>query len=67
MSGDVVNLNRFRKAKARDDKTRQAAENRVKFGRTKAEKQQAAADERLAATRLDGAKRIDTDHDSGPE
>ncbi|MEE9381546.1 MAG: DUF4169 family protein [Hyphomonadaceae bacterium] len=33
-----INLNKARKAKARSDKAQNAAENRVKFGRTKAEK-----------------------------
>jgi hypothetical protein len=56
MAADIVNLNRARKARARDDRTKQAAENRVKFGRTKAEKQLAAAVEALAAKRLDGLK-----------
>ena len=35
---EPVNLNKFRKAKARAERTQRAAENRVKFGRTKAEK-----------------------------
>lgn len=34
----VTNLNQFRKARARTDKTRQAEENRARFGRTKADK-----------------------------
>lgn len=38
MSGDVVNLRQFRKAKARDEKERRAEQNRISFGRTKAEK-----------------------------
>ncbi|MCL6708211.1 DUF4169 family protein [Pseudomonas sp. R2.Fl] len=38
MSGDVVNLRQFRKAKARDEKERRAEQNRVSFGRTRAEK-----------------------------
>jgi hypothetical protein len=54
---DLVNLNRARKAKARAEKDAQAAANRARFGRTKAEK---AADkavaERLART-LDQARR----------
>lgn len=37
---EPVNLNKFRKAKARADKTRRAQENRIKHGRTKAEKAQ---------------------------
>ena len=36
---EPVNLNRFRKAKARADKKARADENAAKFGRTKAEKQ----------------------------
>jgi sRNA-binding protein len=36
---EPVNLNKFRKAKAKADKERKARENRAKFGRTKAEKQ----------------------------
>lgn len=35
---DIVNLNKFRKSKARADKKAQADENAVKFGRSKAEK-----------------------------
>jgi Domain of unknown function (DUF4169) len=58
MPADIVNLNRFRKAKARDDKAKQADANRVKFGRTKAEKINAATEVRLVATRLDGKKII---------
>lgn len=42
---EPINLNKFRKAKARAEKTQRAAENRVKFGRTKAEK----ARDKLAA------------------
>ena len=38
MSGDVVNLRQVRKQKARSDKEKQAEQNRIAFGRTKAEK-----------------------------
>ncbi len=38
MSGDVVNLRQFRKQKARGEKEMQAEQNRLTFGRTKAEK-----------------------------
>jgi Domain of unknown function (DUF4169) len=54
MQADIVNLNRFRKARAKVDKAKQAAENRVKFGRTKAEKTNAASEDKLAVKRLDG-------------
>ena len=52
---EIVNLNRFRKAKARADEKRQAAENRVAFGRTKAEKAADKAERTRAARTLDGA------------
>ena len=34
----VVNLNKFRKAKAKSDKKSSASINRIKFGRSKADK-----------------------------
>lgn len=52
--GDLVNLNRARKARDRREREEAAAGNRVKFGRTKAEKQLAKASDELAARRLDG-------------
>jgi hypothetical protein len=61
MTADIVNLNRVRKSRARDDRAKQAAENRVKFGRTKAQKLVAAANEALVAQRLDGAQRVAVD------
>ena len=54
---DIVNLNQARKAKA-DDKSR-AAENRARFGRTKAEKALDAARADKLRRDLDGAKRED--------
>lgn len=38
MSGEVVNLRQVRKAKARTEKEKIADQNRVSFGRSKAEK-----------------------------
>lgn len=58
---EIVNLNRFRKDKARQTEKRQAAENRVAFGRTKAEKAAEKALLEHAARTLDGAKREDGD------
>lgn len=52
-----VNLNKFRKAKARVDKVAQADTNAVKFGRTKGEKQQQAQAIDISARLLDGHKR----------
>ena len=45
---EIVNLNRVKKAKARESEQRLAAENRVRFGRSKAEK---ANDRRETARR----------------
>lgn len=56
---DILSLSKARKAKARVEKEQVAAENRVKFGRTKAEKQREAALEKIAQKRLDEAKRED--------
>jgi hypothetical protein len=54
-----VNLNRFRKTKAKADAKTQAAENRVKFGRTKAETSLADARRDKAAGDLEAKKRED--------
>lgn len=58
MSADVVNLRQFRKIKARSEKERQAEQNRLSFGRTKAEKNltdalNARAEKTLDQGRLD--------------
>lgn len=52
-----VNLNRYRKAKAREESRAQADANAVKFGRTKAERTREASDAAKAARDLDGKKR----------
>jgi hypothetical protein len=54
---EIVNLNRARKAKARDEAHTTAAANRAAFGRTKAEKQAAKIEAERHARELDGAKR----------
>jgi hypothetical protein len=54
----IVNLNRFRKAKKRDEAQQRATENRALFGRSKKERR-ATDDKRGRAVReLDG-KRLD--------
>jgi hypothetical protein len=55
---DPVNLNRFRKRRAREDDQKIAAENRVRFGRTKGERDKARRESEKAAKDLAG-KRID--------
>ncbi|MBK8082896.1 MAG: DUF4169 family protein [Devosia sp.] len=56
---DILSLSKARKARARSEKEQQAAENRIRFGRTKAEKQREAALRALAEKRLDGDRRGD--------
>ena len=57
MSGDVVNLNKARKAKVRAETSAKAVANRVQFGRTKTERTIAEAEATKAARLLDGHKR----------
>ncbi|MCG6121362.1 MAG: DUF4169 family protein [Microvirga sp.] len=66
MSGEIVNLRLARKRKAREDAEAKAADNRVKFGRAKAEKSLSAARETLAEKKLEAHKR-DRGDDSGDE
>ena len=54
---DPVNLNRFRKARAKADDKARAAENRAAFGRTRAQKALAEARREKAARALDAKKR----------
>ena len=63
MSGDVVNLRQFRKAKARTDKERQAEQNRISHGRTKAEKDLTRKLNDRAAKSLDD-RRLESDDKS---
>jgi len=56
---DVVNLNKFRKRKKTAKKQAQAAENRVKFGRTKAEKARDKKEREILGNQLDGSRRDD--------
>jgi len=57
MSGDVVNLRQFRKQKARSEKEMQAEQNRLTFGRTKAEKTLTRALNEKAEQTLDQGRR----------
>lgn len=56
MNDNVVNFNKVRKSKARHQKVLKAAENRVKFGRRKSDKEKTAELTRKLQTRLDGHK-----------
>jgi len=53
---DIVNLNRARKARARDEKRSVANTNAAKFGRTKAERIAEAANSDKARKMLDQHK-----------
>lgn len=57
MSGDVVNLRQFRKRSARAEKEKQAEQNRISFGRTKAEKSLTDALNTKAQKALDQGRR----------
>jgi hypothetical protein len=52
----IVNLNRFRKAKKREEAQQRAAENRAFYGRTKKARQAEDGDRRRATRELDGKK-----------
>ena len=54
---DILSLSKARKAKDRANKDAAAAENRVKFGRTKAEKLADKTRKALAEKGIDGHKR----------
>lgn len=54
---DVVNFNKARKNKARAEAKASAVENRVKFGRSKAEKAVTKLEAEKARRRLDDARR----------
>lgn len=56
MSAEIVNLNKFRKAKERAGEERQAELNRAKNGRSKIERQQEEDDGERRNKLLDGAK-----------
>ncbi len=54
--GEVINLNRFRKARARSQEAKQADENRTRYGRTKEDKRRGKAESDRASKELDGKK-----------
>lgn len=64
MTADIINLRKARKDKARAEAQKTASANRIRFGRTKAEREQSAAIVALDRSRLDGAKRPDVIDDS---
>jgi hypothetical protein len=54
---EPINLNKARKARAQTEAKRQAAENRVRFGRAKGEKQLSKLEAERARRELEDKKR----------
>jgi len=62
MSAEIINLRQFRKMQARSEKEKQAEQNRISFGRAKAEKQLTRSlNDKADKIHRDG--RIETDDD----
>lgn len=58
---DIVNLNRYRKRRKREQAEQTAAARRLEFGRSRAQRELEASTERLMDTSLDGHRRIRED------
>jgi hypothetical protein len=54
---DIVNLKRYRRRLAREEKERKAHENRERFGRSRVKRTSAHTEKEREARRLDGHKR----------
>ncbi len=63
---EIVNLRRARKVRDRAEAEALAAQNRIEFGRTRAERKLAEAEKTLAARRLEG-HRLSDDPDGKDE
>lgn len=61
MSAEIVNLNKFRKARDKAAKQHAAEENKIRFGRTKAEKQADEKARKSAEKQLDQTTLSDRD------
>lgn len=57
MSADIVNLNKFKKAKTRAEEEKRAEANRARTGRTKEQKMKEQDEVARREALLDGAKR----------
>jgi len=62
--GEVINLRSFRKTRERDDRSRKAAENRTRSGRTKGERKRDEAETDATVSFLDKRR---LDHESDEE
>jgi hypothetical protein len=63
MAAEIINLNQVRKNRARAEKEKSASENRILFGRTKAEKNLTRARNDKAEKTLDQGKIDQPDDD----
>lgn len=54
--GEVVNLNRFRKARAKAEVAEEAKRNRTRYGRSKEQKREDQREKEQGAKDLDGKK-----------
>lgn len=61
MTGEVVNLRRARKARAKAAADQAAGANRVAFGRSRSDRTLLDAERRLAEARLSGHRRTEPD------
>lgn len=59
MTAEIINLNKVRKARERAEREREAHENRLKYGQSKAERSLVDAQQRKTQGELDGARRDD--------
>ncbi|MFG1205357.1 DUF4169 family protein [Xanthobacter aminoxidans] len=64
--GDVVNLHRARKARVRQAADAAASQNRIRFGRTKAERQQQADEHARQERHLEGHALTERDEHEKP-
>ncbi len=66
--GDIINLNKFRKERQREAEKKAARDNRVRFGRTGAEKASERATAEKAEAELSGKMRdARRDEDGAPD
>lgn len=61
MTAEIVNLNRYRKAKRKAEKKQKAVRNRTKFGRDKAEQRRREYEKAAEEAQLDG-NRLDDEN-----
>lgn len=57
MTAEIINLRRARRAKARAEREREAAQNRAVHGRRRSERIKAKAERETETRRLDGHRR----------